>query len=85
MFIGKEKAPLEKETAKMQQIILSGTKPGGSKGKGNRKSKSPSALRKAEERLRSARRNSEAFLEERRRHILDKAEHAEALAVCHLL
>ena len=33
--------------------------------------------RKAEERLRSARRNSEAFLEERRRHILDKAEHAE--------
>ena len=34
--------------------------------------------RKAEERLRSARRNSEAFLEERRRHILDKAEHAEA-------
>ena len=36
--------------------------------------------RKAEERLRSARRNSEAFLEERRRHILDKAEHAEAAA-----
>ena len=34
--------------------------------------------RNAEERLRSARRNSEAFLEKRRRHILEKAEHAEA-------